>query len=488
MESLIPKLFILTVEASVVLLLIVILILFFQRKNKKKDLQAVRQLVFDIKENQAFRIKGLSSQLKKNNYSGDVEEKSNELHSLEKKFLQESLNIYLNRDIYRLDNVPSSLHELTDEFMKLLAGTSQEAPETAPINKTDDKLIEQAKQIKESNLKEVNELRLKNTELNEHLFEALETITGLVTEHSKAHGGNDKPSAQQILDAIIYLRDQRTTASGQEPSATPQPAFASAPIPEEKASPPNQDSDGGDETIFAESTPDLGISDILNADLESDLNEDEGNDDPWADALAEQAVGEDKAEAAEEDDPWAAALAEQDAAEIAPEETATSQVEEEDPWADALAEQSAAEAAPKETAASQAEEEDPWAAALEEQSAAEAAPEETAASQAEEEDPWADALAEQSAAEAAPEETATSQAEEDPWAAALEEQSAAEAAPEETANSEAEEDPWAAALEEQSAAESAADETVSNETDEEEDPWAAALAEQKESEQKDKPG
>ncbi|RCV90936.1 flagellar motor switch protein FliN [Billgrantia montanilacus] len=63
------------------------------------------------------------------------------------------------------------------------------------------------------------------------------------------------------------------------------------------------------------------------------------DDDPWAEAMAEQEAAEAKAE----DDPWAEAMAEQEAA------GGTSA--DDDPWAGALAEQEAAESSQQESAA-----------------------------------------------------------------------------------------------------------------------------------------
>ncbi|MFK5984787.1 MAG: hypothetical protein QM479_05115, partial [Pseudomonadota bacterium] len=339
MEALIPQLFILTVEASIVLFLIVLILLFFMRKNKKNDLKAVKQLVNDIKENNDFRIKSLASTLKKNNYPSNPEDKAKELHTLEKLFIQELFNVYIKRDVFRLDNIPTSLIDLTDNFIKL-AGTANPASEQANVNEEKDtsnseaenknntKILAKAAAIKEKHLKELSELRLKNTELNEHLFESLETITGLVTEHSKSQGGSDKPSAQQLLDAIIFLRDQREETDVQ---AKP----SSKPIIEENV----------DETLFSESTPELGLTDILNTDLESDLSVDNladenasptVEDDPSADALAEQSEVEQAQQAttddttAAEDDPWADALAEQSEVEQAQQATTDDTTDAED--------------------------------------------------------------------------------------------------------------------------------------------------------------
>ncbi|MCE9665007.1 flagellar motor switch protein FliN [Halomonas sp. M5N1S17] len=63
------------------------------------------------------------------------------------------------------------------------------------------------------------------------------------------------------------------------------------------------------------------------------------DDDPWAEAMAEQEAAEAKAE----DDPWAEAMAEQEAA--------GGSAGDDDPWAEALAEQEAAESSEQEAAA-----------------------------------------------------------------------------------------------------------------------------------------
>ncbi len=63
------------------------------------------------------------------------------------------------------------------------------------------------------------------------------------------------------------------------------------------------------------------------------------DDDPWAEAMAEQEAAE---KTAAEDDPWAEAMAEQEAAE--------GPAGDDDPWADALAEQEAAESSEQEAA------------------------------------------------------------------------------------------------------------------------------------------
>ncbi|MBF0265961.1 MAG: hypothetical protein HQL46_11880 [Gammaproteobacteria bacterium] len=529
MNSLIPNLFIITTELSIVLAIVIGIMIFFYRKAKQTDQNSVNQLVEDILDNQDFRVKLLTTNLQNNNYSGDCITKAKDLHELEKGFLQEFLNIYLKRDVYRLDNIPSALIELTDEFLipnnAEKSDSQNESVDGSNNNEVEltldeSQILEEARAIKEEHLKEINALRLKNTELNEHLFEALETITGLVTEHSKSTGANDKPSAQQLLDAILYLKDHREKVSN---TAAPAPKQEITPEVKEVAVVQEEieDNEPEDETLFSETVPDLGITDILNTDLESDLNQadneetiakdetiDEdntivGESDPWADALAEQheveakmSIGateeaEDTSNNDEDDDPWADALAEQSEAKTEtasePEQAEPEKAEssEDDPWADALAEQSEGESAQTTSeddpwadalaeqsegeAAQATSEDDPWADALAEQSEAEAA-QATSEDDGEEVDPWADALAEQSAAESEP---SSQEEDDDPWASALAEQSEAEASQTET-----EEDPWADALAEQSAGE------VNQAEDEDDDPWAAALAEQKEVEDK----
>lgn len=394
MEALIPKLFIITAEASLVLFLILLVIILFNSKAKRRDIKAANQLISHYVDAKEERLAAIKAQLKSMAFSGNMDEQAEQLYNQEKSLLKDFLNIYLRRDTYRLLDYPDSLKEVDDHFLKI--NGSSTTPASSEITATNDTELsseenanatimarEQA-ESNEAHIKELSELRLKNTELNEHLFEALETITALMTEHGKKTGQEVETNAQKILEAIIYLRDNRL-GEHQDPSQlAPSPDDGHDQVDDPWA----VDLASGDGTLDDSTAVNLGISEELNTDLDSlteeqDLNEqpaeleadsitdtassDNNEDDPWADALSEQAATEandadstEPAATAEEDDPWADALAEQAATEAEVENDTAA--EEDDPWADALAEQAATEAS-EETP----EEEDPWAAALAEQ-------------------------------------------------------------------------------------------------------------------------
>lgn len=65
MEALLPKLFILTAEASIVLLLILLIVFIFSSKAKRKDVKAANQLVRSYIKNKEKRIASLKKQLAK---------------------------------------------------------------------------------------------------------------------------------------------------------------------------------------------------------------------------------------------------------------------------------------------------------------------------------------------------------------------------------------------------------------------------------------
>jgi hypothetical protein len=395
MEDLIPKLFILTAEASIVLFLILVVIIIFNSKAKRRDVKAVNKLVKNYIDSKEERLATIKSHLKSISYSGDIDTQAAKLYDQEKANIKEFVTLYLKRDTYRLLDYAENLLEADDLFLKT-SGSAIGVPEESPPQLSSSEetanaaiLAREQEEMNEAHLKELSELRLKNTELNEHLFEALETITALMTEHGKKTGQEVEMNAQRILEAIIYLRDTRL-GKEDDPTSFAPPANDGHDEVDTSWSSELTDNDA---TLDDSPAVNLGISDELNTDLDKldendtvskssapqsiDLSDDDLNEetqpaasDPWAEALEEQAAAESGSNEGspagneEESDPWADALAEQAEAE-AKEETqskqaATEQQAEEDPWADALAEQASAEAG-------QETEEDPWAAALAEQ-------------------------------------------------------------------------------------------------------------------------
>ncbi len=441
MEALIPKLFILTAEASIVLFLILIVIIIFNAKAKRKDLNAVNELISNYTGSKEERISALKKHLKMIGFKGDNDEQAEKLFTNEKSIIKEFVTLYLRHDTYRLLDYSDNITDNNDIFLKTSgsgqAVTVTQAPEEAvtEMDKSEETatatiLAREQAESNEAHLKELSELRLKNTELNEHLFEALETITALMTEHGKKTGQEVGSNAQKLLEAIIYLRDTRLEQDTDPSQLAPNANDEHDKVESFDLS--SSDLATNDSTLDDSTAVNLGINDELNMDLDA-LDEDVSNnaptpshdesnainledtevstatqdtpepetpeDDPWADALTEQANAEAEVEATPEDsnetegDPWADALAEQATAEAVstPEAEAEPKEEEADPWADALAEQASAEA----SSDTDEDEVDPWADALAEQASSEA----DSAAQAEETDPWAEALAEQEKSE-----------------------------------------------------------------------------------------
>lgn len=391
MEALIPKLFILTAEASIVLLLILIIIFIFSSKAKRKDLNAVNELISQYTLSKEERISSLKKQLNTIGFKGNSDEQAEKLFQSEKNVIKEFVTLYLRHDIYRLLDYPDNIVENNNTFLKT-SGSGQAAsitqapealaePEPNESDRSEETanatiLAREQAESNEAHLKELSELRLKNTELNEHLFEALETITSLMTEHGKKTGQEVDSNAQKVLEAIIYLRDKRL-GQGNDPSKY-------TPAADDHDQVDSFDLSAAEDATLDNSTAvNLGINDELNMDLDT-LDEDEPvainiekaaepEADPWSDALAEQATAEadnsSPAEAEEAGDPWADALAEQATAEA--ENESPAETEESDPWADALAEQASAETETNSADDTPAEESDPWADALAEQEKAE---------------------------------------------------------------------------------------------------------------------
>lgn len=410
MEALIPKLFILTAEASVVLFLILIVIFIFSSKAKRKDLNAVNELISDYTGSKEERISALKKQLNMIGFKGDSDEQAEKLFLNEKSVIKEFVTLYLRHDTYRLLDYSENITDNNDLFLKTSgsgqAATVTQAPETAIIetDKSEETanatiLAREQAESNEAHLKELSELRLKNTELNEHLFEALETITGLMTEHGKKTGQEVDSNAQKVLEAIIYLRDKRLVHEADPSQLAPAANDDHDKVDSFDLS--STDLATNDGTLDNSTAVNLGINDELNMDLDT-LDENEtvsppSQDDSNAINLDDTELSTDDSKDTEpetpEDDPWADALTEQANAEAEIQSTPADTSEtEEDPWADALAEQATAEAS-GDTGADEPEA-DPWADALAEQASSEA---ETA--QAEEADPWAEALAEQEKSE-----------------------------------------------------------------------------------------
>ena len=404
MEAMIPKLFILTAEASIVLLLILLMVFIFSSKAKRKDVKAANELVRGYVKSKEERITAIKNILSRIGFSGDADAHAEKLYDEEKGLIKEFVTLYLKHDTYRLLEYSETVAEVNDTFLKVSGSAQATAPEAvndisaAEENANATIMAREQAELNEAHLKELSELRLKNTELNEHLFEALETVTSLMTEHGKKTGQEVESNAQKILEAIIYLRDNRL-GNEKDPSAM---APSAQDDHDQVDTPWSIDLAEKDATLDDSPAVNLDISDELDTDLDK------------ADALVSQdpevnAAEPETEQATEDEDPWAAALSEQAEAETpvtepTPEEVIPTINDEADPWADALAEQANADTqseAPSEPAAEQAEpasEEDPWAAALAEQAATEASGE-APATDTEEEDPWAAALAEQEQAE-----------------------------------------------------------------------------------------
>ncbi len=351
MEALIPKLFILSAEASIVLFLILIVMLILNSKAKRKDFSAAREMIGHFIKNKDKRITDLKTQLDEIGFNNNADEQAEKLYEQEKSLIKEFVSLYLQHDSARLLKYPRNITNVDNEFLKT-SGTAANTAPAEPIKDTSEENANAtsiAREQAESNdeqLKELSELRLKNTELNEHLFEALETITELMTEHGKKTGQDIDTNSQKVLEAIIYLRDKRLRKE-QDSSSIEAP----------EAVEPNQEPED-DTTLDISTTVDLGFNDDVEADLDAITDSEE--EDPWAEAESETSIEEDiptlqveeetevnqpevdstnadeiEVEETEEDDPWADALAEQAAAEV-----------EEDPWAEALAEQDEAENKP----------------------------------------------------------------------------------------------------------------------------------------------
>ncbi len=396
MEAMIPKLFILTAEASIVLLLILLMVFIFSSKAKRKDVKAANKLVRSYVKSKEERITAIKNILLRTGFSGDADTQAEKLYDEEKGLIKEFVTLYLKHDTYRLLEYSETVAEVNNTFLKVSGSAQAAAPETvADVSAAEENanatiMAREQAELNEAHLKELSELRLKNTELNEHLFEALETVTSLMTEHGKKTGQEVESNAQKILEAIIYLRDNRL-GNENDPSAM-------APSPQDDHdqvdTPWSIDLAENDATLDDSPAVNLGINDELDTALDK------------ADALVSQEPEENAAEPetepeTEDKDPWAAALSEQAEAEASvteptPEEAVPTINDEADPWADALAEQADAEAKPETEGAEDGD--DPWAAALAEQAATEASGEAPDAD-TEEEDPWAAALAEQEQAE-----------------------------------------------------------------------------------------
>jgi len=430
MEALIPKLFILTAEASVVLFLLLIAILIFNSKAKRKDIKAVNELISNYTGSKEERIASLKNHLNNIAFKGNSDEHAEKLYEHEKSVIKEFVTLYLRRDTYRLLDYPDNLMESDNTFLKTSGAgqaiTITAAPESTDTDNSNSEqtanatiLAREQAESNEAHLKELSELRLKNTELNEHLFEALETITELMTEHGRKTGQEVESNAQKILDAIIYLRDKRL--KNIDPSELAPAAdddddnnVDSFNLEEDYDSTVDNsfsvDLADKDATLDDSTSVNLGINDKLNVDLDT-LEEDNSAALQTAPSQESEAINleDTSASTADDEDPWADALQEQATAETESSDTAAAP--EEDPWADALVEQASSEAE------SAAEEEDPWAEALAEQATAETDKADTDDAATTDEDPWAEALAEQANTET--EET-------DPWAEALAEQEKSE--------------------------------------------------------------
>ncbi len=392
MEALIPKLFIITAEASLVFFIIIIVMIIFNSRAKRKDVKAVKELISNYNQTKSERISSLKSSLQTIGYSSDADTHAENLYQQEKSLLKEFVTLYLQRDTYRLLDYSDLLIDAHNAFLKTTGSTSDNTSEA-----TDDSsnttmvageatanaamLAREQAELDDTHLKELSELRLKNTELNEHLFEALETITTLMSEHGKKTGQEVENNAQHILDAIVYLRDQRLNASTPEQTENNQSQTtqsidldASDERKPQSTDPISVNLNDNDNSLVGASSIDLGIDDDLNVDLDKmdntsinlDDPEPSEDNDPWAEALAEQADIEAQTdintETKEDEDPWAEALAEQADVEAQTDITAETK-EDEDPWAEALAEQADVEGQTDTTET----EEDPWAAALAEQ-------------------------------------------------------------------------------------------------------------------------
>ncbi len=310
MEAMIPKLFILTAEASIVLLLILLMVFIFSSKARRKDVKAANELVRGYVKSKEERITAIKNILSRIGFFGGADAQAEKLYDEEKDLIKEFVTLYLKHDTYRLLEYSETVGEVNNTFLKVSGSAQAAAPEAvndvsaAEENTNTTIMAREQAELNEAHLNELSELHLKNTELNEHLFEALETVTSLMTEHGKKTGQEVESNAQKILKAIIYLRDNRL-GNEKGPSAM-------APSPQD-------DHDKVDtpwSIDLAEKDATLDDSPAVNLDISDELDTDLDKADSLVSQEPEANTAEPEMEPATEDEaPWAAALAEQEQAE-----------------------------------------------------------------------------------------------------------------------------------------------------------------------------
>ncbi len=407
MSETIPSLLIIISEIAVVLAIITIIIVVRVLRQKKADLDAINQLsqITNLtNDNRKLEIKTLLKEV--HDHSGNIDEESEKLLQVETDFIKTFSQIYLerNRDPQALLTLRKQLSTMNNHFFTITKNTSgsANATEVAALSQQ----CQELDQEKMNLMYQIQQLEKNNNNVNEHLNEALETLTTLVTEYGHTNPETQNIQANEILKAILHLRQKiDPTAS------TPTTPAATSTIEESLVD---------DKTIVGETFDTIASSEPATqivAETETETNitaestdntEEEDADALWQEAFSEQAAhnNDNIAEEGAEDDLWAAALKEQAEKEhhattqtdtLVADTSTESQEEDADAlWQEAFSEQAAHN---NNSIAEEGTEDDPWAAALKEQ--------------AEEE---AQATAQKEAGDTPPDNSI------DPWEAALKEQ------------------------------------------------------------------
>jgi len=187
--------FSLMIELIVVLMLVLSMWLFFSLRRNKKDRKSAAQLVEQIKHQSELRLSETGSFLQeKYQFEGEELEKAiQSIDRAEKKFMQNLINMYLQRDSDRLLKIDASLAELIEAYKEL-------TPATLAAENGDEVAIE----TEDENTAELEELRASNARLSEELAITKQTMGNMIAEFGNMFGGGQdtKLETEEVLEKV----------------------------------------------------------------------------------------------------------------------------------------------------------------------------------------------------------------------------------------------------------------------------------------------
>lgn len=200
-------------------LAIILLVVLMRSKSRLKD--AMRELILNVKENEAVNKEAIQRFLhEKLGYAdSDVDKLSAEIIKERKFFFRTFVSSLLNKDIENLALLDEELSRITERYHNLAAGAVAPAEATVDDDAGESSLLQSDLEAK---LAEIEELKEKNKSLKQEVHVTLTTLNNIFAEYSSMFGEEvvkKDMSVEQILTAMESFSGEKSAPSSSEPPA-----------------------------------------------------------------------------------------------------------------------------------------------------------------------------------------------------------------------------------------------------------------------------